>query len=179
MTSMRVKLGNLGNSPRIWGWCCAGLLLVTTASGCRGPRTAAGAGIGGALGGVAGAVVGHQGGNTLTGAALGATTGAVAGGLIGQAEDLRAERDEARHEMYLAAYRQDQWDRAVASDEVLRMLDEGVSEDLVCDLLRERGSRFDDRPENILYLTRRGTSERVIRALQESSVLRRKSRPAA
>jgi hypothetical protein len=178
MKSMTVKLGNLGNSLRVWGWCCAGLVAVTTATGCRGPRTAAGAGIGGALGGVAGAVVGHQGGNTLTGAAVGAATGAVAGGLIGQAEDLRAERDEARHEMYLAAYRQDQWDRALASDEVLRMLDEGVSEDLVCDLLRERGSRFEDRPENIVYLTRRGTSERVIRALQESSVLRRRSRGA-
>ncbi|MFN9269848.1 MAG: glycine zipper domain-containing protein, partial [Planctomycetaceae bacterium] len=97
---MTVKLGDLGNSLRVWGWCCAGLVVVTTATGCRGPRTAAGAGIGGALGGVAGAVVGHQGGNTVTGAALGAATGAVAGGLSGQAEDLRAERDDARPALY-------------------------------------------------------------------------------
>ncbi|MFN9270358.1 MAG: hypothetical protein ACK5V1_17220, partial [Planctomycetaceae bacterium] len=136
------------------------------------------AGLGGGWGGGGGGVGGPLGGTTGPGGALGAATGAGAGGLIGQAEDLRAERDEARHEMYLAAYRQDQWDRALASDEVLRMLDEGVSEDLVCDLLRERGSRFEDRPENIVYLTRRGTSERVIRALQESSVLRRRSRGA-
>jgi len=174
---MRGKLERLGRSGTGWVGGLLGLLLVVSASGCRGPRSAVGAGIGGALGGVTGAVVGHQGGNALTGAAVGAVTGAAAGGLIGQAEDLRAERDEARHEMYLAAYRQDQWDRAVSSEDVLRMMDEGVSEDIICDLLRDRGSRFDDRPENIVYLTRRGTSERIIRALQESSVIRRRFRP--
>jgi len=60
-------------------------------SGCVGvgPNTQQGAVNGGALGAIAGAVIGHnsRGGDTLGGAILGGTLGAIAGGTIGNSVD--------------------------------------------------------------------------------------------
>ncbi|HXQ79916.1 MAG TPA: hypothetical protein VN775_01300 [Opitutaceae bacterium] len=60
-------------------------------AGCvgTGPNTQNGAVAGGALGALAGGIIGHnsRGGNTLGGAALGAVAGAIAGGTLGNAVD--------------------------------------------------------------------------------------------
>jgi hypothetical protein len=73
------------------------LLLVSTLglgtflSGCvgTGPNTQQGAVTGGALGALAGAIIGHNsgGGNTLGGALIGGAAGALAGGTIGNSKD--------------------------------------------------------------------------------------------
>lgn len=69
----------------------SGLACATLLSGCvgTGPNTEQGALGGGALGALAGAIIGHnsRGGDALGGAILGAAGGALAGGLIGNSVD--------------------------------------------------------------------------------------------
>lgn len=69
----------------------AGLTATALVSGCvgSGPNTQQGAVTGGALGALAGAVIGHNsgGGNTLGGALIGGAAGAIAGGAIGNSVD--------------------------------------------------------------------------------------------
>ncbi len=73
------------------------LLLALIAVGCTTPgkRTAVGAGTGAALGGIAGAVIGHQSGKTGQGAVIGAAAGALLGGTIGNRLDKQAKELEA------------------------------------------------------------------------------------
>jgi hypothetical protein len=67
------------------------LFLTALLSGCvgTGPNTQQGAVTGGALGALAGAVIGHnsRGGDAVGGAILGGTAGAIAGGAIGNSVD--------------------------------------------------------------------------------------------
>jgi hypothetical protein len=67
------------------------LALSTLLTGCvgTGPNTQQGAVNGGALGAIAGAIIGHnsRGGDTLGGAILGGTIGAIAGGTLGNSVD--------------------------------------------------------------------------------------------
>jgi hypothetical protein len=69
----------------------SGLMLVTLLTGCvgTGPNTEQGAITGGALGALAGGIIGHnsRGGDAFGGALLGAAAGAVAGGVIGNNVD--------------------------------------------------------------------------------------------
>jgi outer membrane protein OmpA-like peptidoglycan-associated protein len=72
------------------------LLLTLVAVGCTTPgkRTAIGAGTGAAIGGIAGAVIGHQKGETGKGAAIGAAAGAILGGGVGNYLDKQAKELE-------------------------------------------------------------------------------------
>ncbi len=67
------------------------LVSATLFSGCvgSGPNTEQGALSGGALGALAGAIIGHnsRGGDAVAGALIGAATGAVAGGVMGNSVD--------------------------------------------------------------------------------------------
>lgn len=67
------------------------LTIAALLSGCvgTGPNTQQGAVTGGALGALAGAIIGHNsgGGNTLGGALIGGAAGALAGGTIGNSVD--------------------------------------------------------------------------------------------
>lgn len=69
----------------------AGLTGAALLSGCvgTGPNTQQGAVTGGALGALAGAIIGHNsgGGNTLGGALIGGAAGALAGGALGNSAD--------------------------------------------------------------------------------------------
>lgn len=69
----------------------SGLAVATLFTGCvgTGPNTQQGAVTGGALGAIAGAIIGHNsgGGNTLGGALIGGAAGALAGGTIGNSVD--------------------------------------------------------------------------------------------
>jgi hypothetical protein len=67
------------------------LTVAALCAGCEGngPSTQEGAVTGGALGAIAGGIIGHNsgGGNTLGGAIIGGVAGAIAGGAIGNAAD--------------------------------------------------------------------------------------------
>jgi len=67
------------------------LMLSTLLAGCvgTGPNTQQGAVNGGAIGALAGAIIGHnsRGGDSLGGAILGGTLGAIAGGTLGNSVD--------------------------------------------------------------------------------------------
>ncbi|MBL9194962.1 MAG: YXWGXW repeat-containing protein [Opitutaceae bacterium] len=71
----------------------SGAALATLFTGCvgSGPRTEQGAVVGGTLGAIAGAVIGHnsRGGDALGGAIIGGVAGAVTGGAIGNGVDHR------------------------------------------------------------------------------------------
>ncbi len=73
------------------------LLLSLVIVGCTTPgkKTTIGAGTGAAIGGIAGAVIGHQSGKTGQGAVIGAATGALLGGTIGNRLDKQAKELEA------------------------------------------------------------------------------------
>jgi len=73
------------------------MIISLMLAGCSqmGPYARDGAFIGSALGGITGAVVGHQFGRGLEGAAIGAGLGAVTGGTIGDAHDQAAWRNQA------------------------------------------------------------------------------------
>jgi hypothetical protein len=85
---------------------CAALL-----TGCvgTGPNTQQGAVTGGALGAIAGAIIGHnsRGDNTLGGALIGATAGALAGGALGNSVDHEngTVYDESVPQTHRRAYR--------------------------------------------------------------------------
>ncbi|MCY2965241.1 MAG: glycine zipper domain-containing protein [Planctomycetota bacterium] len=145
-------------------------LAITLLCGCQMNRAGKGAAIGGALGGIAGTVIGHQTGHDLAGAAIGAASGAVAGGLIGNAADARAERDDAVVTAAHFTAQHEAWNHAVPTTDVLQMVDSGLGDDVIINTIRERGSRFDASPENLVYMKGRGVSDSVIRALQTHTV---------
>jgi len=152
-----------------------GLVLVATLmallSGCRSNTNATnGALAGSALGGLAGAVIGNQSGHTAGGAVIGAAAGALTGWLLGEAEDAREERDAAISHANYVEYRNDKWDRAISTNDVLEMAHSGVGDEVIIKSIRPRGSRFDATPQNIVYLKQQGVSDRVIQALQSQTV---------
>ena len=72
-------------------------------SGCGSNKTAKGAGIGAAAGGLIGGIMGHAGGNTTEGILIGAAIGGAAGAAIGhymdkQAEELQLDLKDAKVE---------------------------------------------------------------------------------
>ncbi len=79
------------NTKVIFSLVAASALLFSGCEG-NGPNTQNGAVTGGALGALAGGIIGHNsgsgsGGNTLAGAAIGGVLGAIAGGTIGNSVD--------------------------------------------------------------------------------------------
>ena len=70
------------------------LAAIVFATGCMGPanNTLQGAGLGGALGALGGAIIGHQGGTGRgKGALIGGLAGAVLGGAAGNARDIKTD----------------------------------------------------------------------------------------
>ncbi len=78
------------------------LLVLPLAGGCQ-SDTATGAGAGALIGGIGGAIIGHQSGDTGEGAALGALVGGGVGGGIGAVSDYNKREQRQRH-AYDAGY---------------------------------------------------------------------------
>ena len=69
------------------------LLLIGCATHGSSVNTKKGAVTGGALGAIAGGIIGHQSGRGLEGAAIGAGVGALGGGVLGSAADENESHD--------------------------------------------------------------------------------------
>ncbi|MFM8217689.1 MAG: glycine zipper domain-containing protein, partial [Planctomycetaceae bacterium] len=88
--------------------------------------------LGGAgLGAVAGAIVGQAVGAPGAGAAIGAATGAVTGNLVGQAEDIREERDFAWAQADAANAQAVADARALTEGDVVTMVQSGVGDAVI------------------------------------------------
>jgi len=136
-------------------------------TGCRNlDQTQNGALLGSALGAGAGAIVGNQSGNRDKGALIGGLAGAVGGGLLGNARQKGQERDEALAHAQHAEWSRQASERALTNNDVVRMTQAGLQENLILSTLRNRGGRFDTGPDAIIELKRQRVSDRVIMAMQ-------------
>lgn len=140
------------------------LLAVGSLTGCQSASYAQrGAGLGTALGGATGAIIGHQSGQGAEGALIGAAAGAITGGLIGDAQDARAERDAA---IAQANYAQQM--PALNNQELIRMAQSGLSDGIIINSIGQRGGQFDLSPDGLIFLKSNGVSDAVIEAVQRS-----------
>ena len=149
-----------------------GLLLVAAflCSGCRSAtHTATGAAGGAGVGALAGAILGNRIGKPLQGAAIGGAAGGVIGGTAGAAEDLREHEEERvaddHYKQVLAV--------ALRNDDILQMLADGQSEDVILNTVKKGFTYFDLSPEGLAALKAGGASDRLIIAMQDSRRVRR------
>lgn len=145
-----------------------GLLLLCMSAGCQDlNHTEAGALVGTGVGAAAGAIIGHQSGHRDKGALIGAASGALAGGLIGNAQDAREERDAAIAQAHAAEAARQADLRAMTNDDLIKMAQSGVSDEVIIRAVQTRGGRFDLSPDGIIALKANGVSDPVVLAIQK------------
>jgi hypothetical protein len=135
------------------------------AVGCASPyRSDRGALFGGLGGAGVGAIVGNAVGNPGAGAAIGAGVGALSGAAIGGALD----DIEARNRAEIAA----RMGRpvaagAVTTEDVIAMTSAGVAEENIMTHVRSHGLVAPLQAADLVYLSQRGVSPRVIQVMQQ------------
>jgi uncharacterized protein YcfJ len=127
-----------------------------------------GAVVGTGLGALTGAIVGSAFGrrDAAAGALIGAAAGGVGGALIGHAQD---ERNQQTRDAVQAQYQQAQAaaeQNALHNNDIVYMVKNGLSEQVIVNSMRERGGRFDTSPDAIVQLKANGVSDAVIYAMQ-------------
>lgn len=130
-------------------------ILITVAllaAGCEntGPNTKKGAVLGGAIGAVAGGIIGNQSGRPLEGAAIGGALGAAGGGLLGSAADQREKEAVAANPSHLPITR------------IAEMGDQGVPGSVIIDEIRATNSVYTLDSETIAYLKQHKVNDNVI-----------------
>ena len=124
--------------------------------GCANTNTDRGLLAGGALGAVAGGLVGGQRGHAGAGALVGGALGAAAGGLTGAAID-NSERKTAARQVA---------QRALALQDIVSLTASGSSDEVIISQLRNSGCGYALRTEDVIYLQNNGVREPVIRYMQ-------------
>ncbi|MCX5709338.1 MAG: glycine zipper domain-containing protein [Candidatus Omnitrophica bacterium] len=132
----------------------AGLVVVALGCETNKTRVAEGAGIGGAVGALAGGIIGHQSGSGLGGALIGGAVGAGAGALVGAQIDKPGQKTE------VAATEQ------VTMQQVVDMTSRKTSDDFIIDKIRSTNTKLVLTTNDIDYLRKNKVSQRVIEALQ-------------
>lgn len=148
------------------------VFLVPLAAGCSTlTGTEAGALGGGAIGTAAGLAIGAATGNPKTGAVVGGLAGAGIGGLAGHAADEKEKKEViqaqavANAEAQAAAQQQAQM---LGLTDVVRLSQQGVDPDVICEQIRNTRSVFQLSTSDIEYLTACKVDPRVIRAMQSA-----------
>ncbi len=126
--------------------------------------------LGTGLGALTGAIIGSATGrhNAAAGALIGAAAGGVGGALVGHAQD---EKNQQTSNAIQAQYRQAQAaaeQQALTNSDVVYMVKNGLSEQVVINSIRSRGGRFDTTPDAIVQLKAQGVSDVVIQAMQQT-----------
>ena len=126
---------------------CALILL-----GCETNKTriAEGAGIGGAVGALAGGIVGYQSGHGVEGALIGGALGAGGGAVVGSQINKPAQNTQG------AAIAQ------LSIDQIVNLSKQGVSSNEIINKIKSTNSNYSLTPEDIGYLQKQGVSQRVI-----------------
>ncbi len=127
-------------------------------------NTEKGAGLGGALGAGAGALIGSVSGNPKTGAVIGGLLGAGAGGIIGNDVDRQDARDAtARHDFANQQYAAAQPSRLT---EVVELVKQGQGEQVILNHIRANRMSFALSVSDLDYLKSNGVPDRVIAEMQ-------------
>lgn len=146
---------------------CFVLTALLSASGCATGRNAdRGTLLGATFGSILGGIIGHQTGHTVDGAMLGAVAGGVTGNVVGEAKDEREYRESMAHYEQLA---QQQRMDAVTNAELVMMVRNGISDDVIISTVKTRGARIDLSPAAIINLKNSGVSDAVILGVQEAA----------
>lgn len=155
--------------PRRWIQSLVLAPLPLVLAGCYAPNhTAAGVANGTGLGALAGGIIGHQSGHTGAGALIGAATGAFAGGMIGSSQDAVQDAHEERDAALRHAQLIEQNRNMMTNNDLVRMTQSGISDDVIVGTIHSRGGRFDLSPDAMISLKASGVSDRVLLAVQQN-----------
>ena len=151
------------------------LFLLCSANGCASRNSKNASTVNGALfGAAAGATIGEHNNSPLSGALIGATTGAIAGNIAGDhlARPLSAyeEKFQADQKVLRPITQQPQSD-AVTIEQLLRMTQAGVEDDIIVGQIQARGVAQILTTDEIIYLTRENVSPVVIKGYQAGKKL--------
>ena len=164
-----VPSANVTNARRITtGTVIASLFL--SAAGCRSAtHTAEGAATGVGIGALTGAVIGSRFGKPLQGAAIAGAAGGVIGGTAGAAKDLREQEEEHVADQHY----QQALSVAMKNEDVLQMVADGQSEEVILSTVKKSLSSYDLSPTGLSILKAAGVTDPVIIAMQDSLRVRR------
>ncbi|QDT69647.1 hypothetical protein MalM25_25860 [Planctomycetes bacterium MalM25] len=131
--------------------------------------TAEGTITGGALGAIAGALIGGSEGKSPEGALIGAGVGALTGNLFGRSKDA-ADRAQAANGYALTQQANQRAQAlAVSNYDLVQMTQAGLGETVILGAIQQRGARLDLSPQGLIDLKRSGVSDRVIVAAQQAA----------
>ncbi len=140
------------------------VLAALLACGCSNlSHTENGALIGGGLGAATGALIGKATGHTAGGALIGAGVGALSSGLVGNAVEKSEQKAEAK------AVAQAQAQAQLSMGEVIQMVQNHISDEVIINQIRTRGTVFYLSAQDIVMLKQNGVSDRVIAEMQDTA----------
>ena len=128
-----------------------------------------GAVLGGVAGALAGAGIGDHNDETAAGALIGGAVGVLTGAAVGHTMDHRAAKAYAARQ-YAHQVRRQQLSRAVSTQDVITMTQNGVGEDVIVNHIRRHGVQRMLGVQDVIWLHRQGVPESVITAMQEATV---------
>jgi hypothetical protein len=126
---------------------------------------------GGGIGAATGALIGHATGNPKTGAVLGTALGAGVGTVIGADADERKQKreDEVRlAEANAAAANAPQFNGPLGMTDVIALSEQGVSDDVIINYLRQTNSTFKLSPNDLAFLREKKVTDRVVNEMINS-----------
>ena len=132
------------------------LAFVLVVCGCASNKTrvAEGAGIGGAVGALAGGIIGYQSGHPIQGAAIGGVIGGGTGAVVG-AQIKKPTQDVA-----------DQAPVQLTMQQIVDLTKQGVSSDEIITKIKAANSKYFLTADDLSYLQKQGVSQRVIETMQ-------------
>jgi len=135
----------------------AGFSLSILAAGCA-SHADRGAAIGGLGGAGVGALIGEASGHGAEGALLGAAVGALGGSAIGDSVDRQNAEIQARMGRQMSG--------AVSPADVVAMVQNGVSEEVIATHIRTNGVQQRIQPGDLITLRNQGVSDYLINTMQ-------------
>jgi len=126
--------------------------------GCESNKTriGEGAGIGGAVGALAGGIIGYQSGHPLQGAAIGGAVGAGTGAVVGS-QIKKPVKDTST-----------QVSGQLTIQQIVDLTKQGVSSDEIITKIKAANSKYVLTADDLGYLQKQGVSQRVIETMQAS-----------
>lgn len=134
------------------------LAFVLVVCGCATNKTrvAEGAGIGGAVGALAGGIIGYQSGHPFQGAAIGGAIGGGTGAVVGAQIKKPAQDTSASVPAQLTM------------QQIVDLTKQGVSSDEIIAKIKAANSKYALTADDLDYLQKQGVSQRVIETMQAS-----------
>ena len=132
------------------------LVFALAVCGCASNKTriGEGAGIGGAVGALAGGIIGYQSGHPLQGAAIGGVIGGGTGAVVGSQIKKPTQSTSS------------QVSTPLTMQQIVDLTKQGVSSDDIIARIKAANSKYSLTADDISYLQKQGVSQRVIETMQ-------------